>query len=201
MSFVSRMIGGAERIPLPDVVIRAAIQRMCSRTATRLASGSAESDACFADEMAARAIAEHNRRSQLPSIRKCRRPSSPRCSVRTANIRRASTRSRCRHCRRPRRKRCGRPSSTPILADGQSILELGSGWGSLALWMARQFPNSHITTVSNSHGQCGYIENAAMARGLKKPARHHGRHERVRAGAAIRSHRIGRNVRAHHELA
>ncbi len=27
------------------------------------------------------------------------------------------------------------------LADGQSILELGCGWGSLSLWMAWQFPN------------------------------------------------------------
>src|SRR5882672_7569798 len=59
MSFVSRIIGTAERVPLPDVVIRAAIQRLCSRTATRLASGNAERDASFADEIAARAIAEH----------------------------------------------------------------------------------------------------------------------------------------------
>jgi hypothetical protein len=44
MSVVSRMIGTAERVPLPDLVIRAAIQRLCSRTATRLASGNAESD-------------------------------------------------------------------------------------------------------------------------------------------------------------
>ena len=45
MSFVSSMIMTAERVPLPDVVIRAAIQRLCSRTATRLARGDAESDA------------------------------------------------------------------------------------------------------------------------------------------------------------
>jgi len=59
MSFVSRIIGTAERVPLPDLVIRAAIQRLCSRTATRLASGNAENDATFVQEMAARAIAEH----------------------------------------------------------------------------------------------------------------------------------------------
>jgi len=59
MSFVSRIIDTAERVPLPDVVIRAAIQRLCSRTATRLASGNAESDVSFADEMSARAIAEY----------------------------------------------------------------------------------------------------------------------------------------------
>jgi cyclopropane-fatty-acyl-phospholipid synthase len=59
MSVVSKIIGTAERVTLPDLVIRAAIQRLCSRTATRLASGDVESDALFADEMAARAIAEH----------------------------------------------------------------------------------------------------------------------------------------------
>jgi cyclopropane-fatty-acyl-phospholipid synthase len=59
VSVVSRIIGTAERVPLPDLVVRAAVQRLCSRTATRLASGNAESDASFAEEMAARAIAEH----------------------------------------------------------------------------------------------------------------------------------------------
>src|SRR5438128_2645676 len=58
MSFVSSIIGTAEWVPLPDLVIRATIQQLCSRTATRLASGNAESDASFAEEMAARAIAE-----------------------------------------------------------------------------------------------------------------------------------------------
>ena len=69
MSFVSRIIGTAERVPLPDVIIRAAIQRLCSRTATRLASGSAESDAAFADEMAARAIAEYTDEANGPALR------------------------------------------------------------------------------------------------------------------------------------
>jgi cyclopropane-fatty-acyl-phospholipid synthase len=59
MSFVSTIIGTTERMPLPDVIVRAAIHRLCSRTATRLATGYAESDAWFADEMAARAIAEY----------------------------------------------------------------------------------------------------------------------------------------------
>jgi cyclopropane-fatty-acyl-phospholipid synthase len=57
MNFASTIIGTAERVPLPDVIVRAAINRLCSRTATRLATGNAESDAWFADAMAARAIA------------------------------------------------------------------------------------------------------------------------------------------------
>jgi cyclopropane-fatty-acyl-phospholipid synthase len=38
MSFISSVIGTAERVPLPDLVIRGAIQRLCSRMAARLQS-------------------------------------------------------------------------------------------------------------------------------------------------------------------
>lgn len=53
------------------------------------------------------------------------------------------------------------------LIDGQHILELGCGWGSLTLWMAAHYPNSKITAVSNSNSQREYITNTANARGLK----------------------------------
>ena len=52
------------------------------------------------------------------------------------------------------------------LADGQRILELGCGWGSLSLFMARRFPNSEITAVSNSHSQGEYIRQQAAGEGL-----------------------------------
>jgi cyclopropane-fatty-acyl-phospholipid synthase len=52
------------------------------------------------------------------------------------------------------------------LADGQAVLELGCGWGSLSLWMAQRFPNSRITAVSNSSSQRDHIERMAAARGL-----------------------------------
>ncbi len=52
------------------------------------------------------------------------------------------------------------------LADGQKILELGCGWGSLTLWMAERYPRSRITAVSNSHSQRAYIERTAAERGL-----------------------------------
>jgi cyclopropane-fatty-acyl-phospholipid synthase len=52
------------------------------------------------------------------------------------------------------------------LEDGQTILELGCGWGSLSLWMAEHFPSSHITAVSNSHSQRVYILDRALASGL-----------------------------------
>ncbi len=44
------------------------------------------------------------------------------------------------------------------IEDGNSILELGCGWGSLTLFMAKKFPNSTITAMSNSPDQKRYIE-------------------------------------------
>ncbi len=52
------------------------------------------------------------------------------------------------------------------LSDGQTILELGCGWGSLTLWMAEHYPNSAVTAVSNSHSQRLYIEHQARQRHL-----------------------------------
>ncbi len=52
------------------------------------------------------------------------------------------------------------------LADGQSILELGCGWGSLTLWMAEGFPRARITAVSNSALQRQHIEAQCRRRGL-----------------------------------
>jgi len=52
------------------------------------------------------------------------------------------------------------------LEDGQDILELGCGWGSLTLWMAKHYPNARITAVSNSASQRAYIEAQARERAL-----------------------------------
>jgi cyclopropane-fatty-acyl-phospholipid synthase len=52
------------------------------------------------------------------------------------------------------------------LADGQDILELGCGWGSLTLWMAERYPNARITAVSNSTPQREFIEARCRERGF-----------------------------------
>lgn len=52
------------------------------------------------------------------------------------------------------------------LSDGQDVLELGCGWGSLTLWMAERYPGSRIVAVSNSASQRRYIEHHAARRGL-----------------------------------
>jgi len=51
------------------------------------------------------------------------------------------------------------------LKDGQHILELGCGWGSLTLWMAEKYPNANITAVSNSATQRLHIEAVCRERG------------------------------------
>jgi cyclopropane-fatty-acyl-phospholipid synthase len=50
--------------------------------------------------------------------------------------------------------------------DGQRILELGCGWGSLTLWMAERYPGARITGVSNSRSQKAFIDGHARRRGL-----------------------------------
>lgn len=52
------------------------------------------------------------------------------------------------------------------LADGQHILELGCGWGSLCLYNAERFPNARITAISNSRTQKEHIDTEARRRGL-----------------------------------
>jgi cyclopropane-fatty-acyl-phospholipid synthase len=53
------------------------------------------------------------------------------------------------------------------LINGQNILELGCGWGSLSLWMAENFPQSKITAISNSSSQKTFISSQARERSLK----------------------------------
>lgn len=50
--------------------------------------------------------------------------------------------------------------------DGQKILELGCGWGSLTLYLAEKLPNAQITGLSNSHSQREHIMAQAQKKGL-----------------------------------
>lgn len=53
------------------------------------------------------------------------------------------------------------------LRDGQRILELGCGWGSLTLWMAERLPGARIVAVSNSASQREFLEECLRRRGLR----------------------------------
>ena len=52
------------------------------------------------------------------------------------------------------------------LEDGQDVLDLGCGWGSLSLWLAAKYPRSRILAVSNSSPQRFHIEEQILRRGL-----------------------------------
>jgi cyclopropane-fatty-acyl-phospholipid synthase len=166
MSFVSSLIGSAERVPLPDLVIRAAIARLCSRTAARLAAGNAGSDASFAKAMAARAIAEH---TETANVQHYEVPADFFGHVLGANRKYSSCfyRGPASTLQEAEEEALRQTIAHADLADGRSILELGCGWGSLSLQMARQFPNSQIVAVSNSHSQRMYVQGEGAARGLK----------------------------------
>ncbi|MDA9502182.1 SAM-dependent methyltransferase [Bradyrhizobium sp. CCBAU 11357] len=162
MSVVSAIIGTAERVPLPDVVIRAAIQRLCSRMATRLSALGAGDDAAFAGRMMLRPIAEGTGagHDQVPAaffadlLGPNRKFSS--CFYKTG----ATT------LREAEEEALRQTVEHAGLADGQAILELGCGWGSLSLWMARQFPHARVTAVATSQAQRAYVEEEARLRGL-----------------------------------
>ena len=165
MNFTSGVIGFAERVPLPDFVIRSAIRQLCSRTATRLARGDPEGDARFAREMAACAIAEH---TQAANAQHYEVPADFFAHVLGPNRKYSSCfyRSGASTLQEAEEEALRQTVEHAGLADGQSILELGCGWGSLSLWMARQFPRSKVVAVSNSHSQRMYIQGEGAARGL-----------------------------------
>ncbi|QPF92766.1 SAM-dependent methyltransferase [Bradyrhizobium commune] len=165
MSVASTIIGTAERVPLPDLVVRAAIQRLCSRTATRLAAHSASDDAAFAGRMMLRPIAEH---TDAANIQHYEVPQSFFAQVLGPNRKYSSCfyKTDATTLQEAEEEALRQTVEHAGLADGQTILELGCGWGSLSLWMARQFPHAKITAVSNSQSQRAYIEDIAQQRGL-----------------------------------
>ena len=52
------------------------------------------------------------------------------------------------------------------IKNGHEILDLGCGWGSFSLYVAEKYPDTKITSVSNSSDQIAYIKNEAQKRGL-----------------------------------
>jgi cyclopropane-fatty-acyl-phospholipid synthase len=164
MSLTSTVIGAVERVPLPDVVIRALIRELCARTAARFAVAGAANDPAFAEMLASRPIAEPadagSRHTELPAAF-------------FAQVLGPNRKYSCCFYKEPvstlqeaEEEALRQTVANADLQDGQSILELGCGWGSLCLWMARQFPHAQVTAVSNSQLQRRYIEDEAIARGL-----------------------------------
>jgi cyclopropane-fatty-acyl-phospholipid synthase len=52
------------------------------------------------------------------------------------------------------------------IEDGMAVLDLGCGWGSLALFIAERYPHSAVTAMSNSRTQVGHIAAARERAGI-----------------------------------
>ncbi len=163
------MLGLAERGLIPDALVRQAIRRLCAqRLQDELAGGLDEQarrfhqriEALHASPVAIRTDAANSQHYELPPafFRHC-----------------LGTRLKYSSCYYPEGNETLNQAEEAMLqlygvraelADGQDILELGCGWGSLTLWMAERFPNARITAVSNSNLQREHLEAQCRQRSL-----------------------------------
>lgn len=163
MPVIASVINVAERLRLPDPLTRAGIGYLVGRTARYLQRCGEGMNETFARDMLRHAVAENTREAnaqhyELPpeffaqflgARRKyscCLYPTEDTSLDQAEEFALSET---ARHAN---------------LADGQDILELGCGWGSLSLWMAEQYPDARIVAVSNSHAQRAHIEREAALR-------------------------------------
>jgi cyclopropane-fatty-acyl-phospholipid synthase len=155
----------AERLPLPDAVLRFGIDRLVGATADRLAAANG-TDADFIAQAARLPIATHvddanAQHYELPAdffglvLGPRRKYSSCLFDAGADTLEQAEIRALTETC------------DHAALQDGHQILELGCGWGSLSLWMAERYPAASILAVSNAAPQRAYIEGQASQRRLK----------------------------------
>ncbi|HEX5377062.1 MAG TPA: cyclopropane-fatty-acyl-phospholipid synthase family protein [Phenylobacterium sp.] len=165
MSLLAAAINAFEGAPLPDLVRRAAVDLLVSNARRQLASAPAGADAQFAAEMARRPIAEH---AGAANAQHYELPAAFFEKVLGPNLKYSC----CLYgdgAESLGEAEDAALSQTALhadLRDGQAILELGCGWGSLSLWMARTLPNAKVTSVSNSRSQREFIRGRARAEGL-----------------------------------
>jgi cyclopropane-fatty-acyl-phospholipid synthase len=155
----------AERFPVPDSLLIAGIRRKVGET-QRLLSTAGDTDGAFAADMMAHPIAEHPAEAnvqhyELPpeffTLALGPRRKYSCCLYPRGN----ETLAEAEECA------LAETAAHADLHDGQEILELGCGWGSLSLWMAERYPNARITAVSNSRPQREHIEHQAVLRRLR----------------------------------
>jgi cyclopropane-fatty-acyl-phospholipid synthase len=165
MTLLARAVHLFETTPLPDLMRRKAVALLVASTSRRLRNTS-DVTARFAEDMRTRPIAEHTEAANAqhyevpgafflqalgPRLKySCCRYNGPDDTLAEAE-----------------RRALRETAENAGLADGQQILELGCGWGSLTLWMAERYRNAQITAVSNSHSQRAYIEAQAQLRGFQ----------------------------------
>ena len=163
MDLIAAATAAVERLPLPDAITLAGVEFLVGRTGRTLAKAPDNTEA-FARTMKDFPIAIHTEDANAQHYE---------VPARFFDL-----------CLGPRRKYSCCYYATPQtsiaqaeedalaqtadhagLADGQRILELGCGWGSLSLYMAARYPGARITAVSNSRSQLQHIEKLAAAQG------------------------------------
>lgn len=155
----------AELAPIPDVIVRLGIGALVGRTSRQLALAKRNATESFARELerlpvAIYADAANDQHYELPApffelvLGPQRKYSCCFYEGRGSTLPQAEERA------------LALTAEHAGLSDGQNILELGCGWGSLSLWMARSYPRARILAVSNSHSQRTFIAGRARAEGL-----------------------------------
>ena len=164
MSLAQTAVHALEGAPLPDAMTRTGVRWLVEQTRRRLAAAPPTLETSFVRDMARRPIAENTAEAneqhyELPpeffALALGPRRKYSCCLYRLGDDLEAAEAAAL--------AATGRHAD---LQDGQSILELGCGWGSLSLWMAGRYPGARITAVSNSQSQRRYIEGEAARRSL-----------------------------------
>ena len=165
MNMIAAAIRAGEIVAWPDAVSRSAMRFLVGRTRRRLAASSGSAEHTFATSMANYAIAVNTREAnqqhyELPAdffalmLGAQRKYSCCYYASESTTLDEAEDAA------------LQETAAHADMRDGQRILELGCGWGSLSLWMARRYPAAAITAVSNSQSQRAHIETMARLRGL-----------------------------------
>ena len=161
MSFISSTIQAFEGAPLPDAMRRAAIDFLVANARRQLNAAPPDAEAVFAREMAARPIAEH---VQAANEQHYELPAAFFEKVLGPQLKYSS----CLYgegvdtLAAAEENALSETAAHADLRDGQTILELGCGWGSLSLWMqcvyyhrelarmlARQTPIAYVTVSAS----------------------------------------------------
>jgi cyclopropane-fatty-acyl-phospholipid synthase len=165
VTVLKAMLAAGEAVPWPDIMTRTAIGWLVGRTRDRLTHAPGDADLRFAEEMSRYPVATHvalanAQHYELPQeffalvLGPQRKYSCCLYDSATDTLAAAEERALCVTA-----ERAG-------LGDGQRILDLGCGWGSLSLWMAKKYPAAQIVAVSNSRSQREFTGSVARAQAL-----------------------------------
>ena len=164
MTIMQKLSALGERLPVPDFVSRAVIASLVRTTDRSLEVDPANTET-FAREMAALPIAVH---TDAANKQHYELPDTFFAQILGLQLKYSC----CYYNSRYDILTVAEQNALKLTAehadilDGQRILELGCGWGSLSLWLAERYPKAQITAVSNSNSQRNFIEQEAWRRSI-----------------------------------